>query len=148
MHNKGRKADLKDFLFLSSQFDNQPFDWENLNKNSLNSLLQMVCLLKIQVNFHHVRKKDVIKIIETSPKFPGSQRNIGFPPDYFETRLNNFNYMAIIHPKIPQPQPPPPEPPDPIEIEPKETENDPIIQKKYLFFKNLLLLQIKSQEIL
>ena len=105
MHNNKEK-DLKDFLLLSSQFDNQPFDWKHLNRNSLNSLLQMCIHLKIPVNFHHIQKKDVIEIINRSAKFPGSQTNLGFPPDYFEHHLAKFNYPTIIYSPTPPPNSP------------------------------------------
>ena len=55
----------------------------------------MCCLLRIPINFHYANKKDVIRIIETSPRFPGSQANLGFPPDFFQKRFKEFNYSPI-----------------------------------------------------
>ena len=93
--NQRRKlnCDNKDFLLMCSRFDDAPFDWENINKNSRQTLIQMCIELKIPVGNATTSKKELIERLVNSPRC--SQIHSAIAPDFARKRLDDFIFPTI-----------------------------------------------------
>ncbi|EAX89495.1 hypothetical protein TVAG_324740 [Trichomonas vaginalis G3] len=58
------KANKKDFFLMYSKYDPIPFDWNHLNRNSSQQLIQMCYCLKLQIPSKNPLKNELIDIIK------------------------------------------------------------------------------------
>ena len=70
------RVDKKDYMLLYSNMDPSPFDWEYLNRNSSQALIQMCYCLGLPVNHKGVVKSELVNLIKKHlypPKTPAPQ---------------------------------------------------------------------------
>ena len=85
-----RNSDKKDFLLLYSQLDSTPFNWENINQNSRQSLMQMCIELKIPIGNGTITKRELIDTLIHSPRYAQVSGAMTFPA--CRKRLVDFAY--------------------------------------------------------
>ena len=90
---KGRLHEKRDFLQINANFDTKPFNWEHLNQNSRDQIIQMCLVLKIPINTESMSKRDLIVSLRQYPKMISGSNSP--PPFMNSSRLQKYEYPAL-----------------------------------------------------
>lgn len=94
---RSKKPDKKDFLQIFGNFNSHPFDWDHLNQNSREAIIQMCINLRIPVDTDTMSKSDLIRSLAQYPKMISASNTI--PPFMNGIRLQKLEYPPLLEPE-------------------------------------------------
>ncbi|EAY16237.1 hypothetical protein TVAG_341310 [Trichomonas vaginalis G3] len=78
---------------MSGNLDSTPFDWDHLNQNSINTIVQMCILLQIQIDTETMSKKELITKLSQYPKMMSTTNCV---PNF----VNSSRFLNLKYPKL------------------------------------------------